>query len=129
MNGYLADTSIWIDYFNKKKESSQIQIFRTLLESEARICICPVVYQEILQGVRDDKEFERIKRTISVLDMLDTDIITASDYAIGIYRTLRKKGLTVRKSQDCLVAAYAMLENLILLHNDRDFDTIYDNFS
>jgi predicted nucleic acid-binding protein len=45
-------------------------------------------------------------------------------YAINLYRHLRKKGITIRKSVDCLIASYAILEDMYILHNDSDFTQI-----
>ena len=100
-----------------------------LINSNAKIYTCPIIYQEILQGIRDDRNFRKTKFYLSALDMVKTDLMTAADYAIDMYRTLRKKGITVRKPQDCLIASYAIIENLSLLHNDHDFDSISTVFA
>ena len=44
-----------------------------------------------------------------------------AEKAVDIYRTTRKNGITIRKSNDCSIAAYAILNNLVLLQYDRDF--------
>ena len=53
--------------------------------------------------------------------MINTPILTVADYAVDLYRDLRKKGVTIRKPYDCLIASYAILEDIYLLHNDSDF--------
>jgi len=53
--------------------------------------------------------------------------MTVTDCAIDLYRSLRKKGITVRKPYDCLIASYAILEDLFLLHNDSDFKQMENN--
>jgi predicted nucleic acid-binding protein len=60
--------------------------------------------------------------------MLDVDIIEAANKAIDIYRTLRKKGITIRKSTDCLIASYAIIGKMYLLHKDSDFTEIAKEF-
>ncbi|MDR0909492.1 MAG: hypothetical protein LBM77_06965 [Spirochaetaceae bacterium] len=45
-----------------------------------------------------------------------------------IFRSLRTKGITIRKPNDCLIAAYCILNDLALLHHDRDFDPIEKHF-
>ncbi|MCL2220255.1 MAG: PIN domain-containing protein [Chitinispirillia bacterium] len=129
MNAHLVDSSVWIDFFNDGNNSPQRQKLKALLNSDAAIFICPAIYQEILHGIRDDRKFRQIKFFISDMEMLKTDLMTVTDHAVNIYRTLRKKGITIRKSQDCLIASYAMIENLALLHNDRDFDSISSVFT
>jgi predicted nucleic acid-binding protein len=53
--------------------------------------------------------------------MIDINIMEVTNKAIDIYRTLRKKGITIRKSIDCLIAAYAIIGKIYLLHKDNDF--------
>ena len=48
--------------------------------------------------------------------------------AAKIYRTLRRKGITIRKSNDCIIAATALEHHCQLLHNDRDFTPIAEHF-
>ena len=42
-------------------------------------------------------------------------------HASDIYRECRKKGVTVRKTIDCLIAAVAIENGLSLLHKDNYF--------
>jgi len=93
-----------------------------LIENNDLIYICPVIYQEILQGIRDDNTFEDIKNIIQDFNMLRFNIMEVTNTAIEIFRNLRKSGITIRKSNDCLIAAYAILGDLYLLHKDRDFE-------
>ena len=121
----LADTSVWIDFFNKKTFSAEAKILHDLLQSTLdNIWLCPIIYQELLQGFRNDKVFAETKRIFLNFSILDLDIMTVSNYAVDLYRYLRKKGSTIRKSADCLIAAYAILADLTLLHKDRDFTQI-----
>jgi len=126
MNTILVDTTIWIDFFSEKK-SKQADILQQLIEEENNICICPVIYQEVLQGVRDDKTFTEIKSILQNVTMINTPIMTVADHAIDLYRGLRKKGITIRKPYDCLIASYAILEDIYLLHNDSDFTQMVNN--
>jgi predicted nucleic acid-binding protein len=56
--------------------------------------------------------------------MIKIDLMDITNYAIGLYRHLRKKGITIKKSVDCLIASYAILEDMYILHNDSDFTQI-----
>jgi predicted nucleic acid-binding protein len=56
--------------------------------------------------------------------MIDINLLYVTNHAIDLYRHLRKKGITIRKSIDCLIASYAILTNMYLLHNDNDFTQI-----
>ena len=50
-----------------------------------------------------------------------------AEEAAKIYRVLRVKGITIRKPNDCLIAAYAINNNAYLLQDDRDFTYIAQN--
>jgi predicted nucleic acid-binding protein len=121
MNTILVDTTIWVEFFREKERSKQADVLQQLIEEDNNICICPIIYQEVLQGVRDDKTFTEIKNILQNVKMVSTPIMTVADHAIDLYRSLRKKGITIRKPYDCLIASYAILEDIYLFHNDSDF--------
>jgi len=128
MKHVLVDTSVWIDFFNEKTMSPKSAILQKLIENNDVIYICPTIYQEILQGIRDDNTFEDIKNILQDFNMLKFNIMEVTNTAIEIYRKLRKSGITIRKSNDCLIAAYAILGDLYLLHKDRDFEEIASKY-
>jgi len=128
MSYILVDTTVWIDFFNKREDSKQADILNQIIEEDKHIiCICPIIYQEILQGIKEDKTFEEIKSIIQSIFMINTSILSVADYAVDLYRSLRKKGITIRKPYDCLIASYAIIEDLYLLHNDFDFEQMGNN--
>jgi len=45
-------------------------------------------------------------------------------FAARIYYDLQRQELTVRSSIDCCIAQIAIENQLTLIHNDRDFETI-----
>jgi len=128
MSYILVDTTVWIDFFNKREGSKQADALNKIIEEdEDNICICPIIYQEILQGIKEDKTFEEIKTILQSVYMVNTPILTVADHAVDLYRSLRKKGITIRKPYDCLIASYAILEDIYLLHNDADFKQMENN--
>jgi predicted nucleic acid-binding protein len=127
MNTILVDTTIWVDFFREKERTKQANVLQQLIEEENNICICPIIYQEILQGVKDDNTFTEIKSILKNVKMIDTPIMTVADHAVDLYRGLRKKGITIRKPYDCLIASYAILEDIYLFHNDTDFNQMENN--
>lgn len=81
-----------------------------------------LVYSEILQGYREDYAFEQTK---IFLDEFPFAILGSREVALKSaqnYRFLRKKGITIRKTVDCFIAAYCISKNIPLLHSDRDFE-------
>jgi predicted nucleic acid-binding protein len=124
MSNVLVDSTIWIDFFNKKENCIPADILQELILQENNIFICPGIYQEVLQGVRDDRAFREIKSILLNAKMLNHEIMYITDCAIDLYRSLRKKGVTIRKPYDCLIASYALINDIYLFHNDQDFDNI-----
>jgi predicted nucleic acid-binding protein len=124
----LIDTSVWIDFF-KGIDTENVKIFTYYMENDFPVFICPVIIQEILQGIKSDKEYARVKDNLFALNVLNDDAIEAAIGAAEIFRILRKKGVTIRKSNDCLIAFYALKYSLKILHNDRDFDKILLNYT
>lgn len=119
----LIDTSVWIDFFNGV-DSDEVNVFNYYLENDFQIFICPLIIQEILQGIKSDKKYRQIKGYLFALNVLNDDAVEAALGAVKIYRKLREKGITIRKSNDCLIAYYAIKYSLKILHRDRDFDNI-----
>ncbi len=120
----IVDTSVWIDSFNPKIKTPEKEELIKLIQNDNPIYLCPVIYQEILQGIREDKTFDRIKFILQQYKMIDIDLMYITNHAIDLYRNLRKKGITIRKSIDCLIASYAIIADMYLLHNDNDFTQI-----
>ena len=119
----LIDTSVWIDFFNGV-DSDNVNVFSYYLENDFPIFICPVIIQEILQGIKSEKEYRQVKEYLFALNVLNDDAIEAALVAVKIYRKVREKGIIIRKSNDCLIAHYAIKYSLKILHRDRDFDNI-----
>ena len=122
MDIVLIDTSVWINFFKGKETDSSLYLRNNL--SNMIIATCPVIVQEVLQGIANDKEFERIIDYFNNLVPLVEDQYEMAYNAAKLYRDLRKKGITIRKPNDCLIAAYAVKNNIILLNDDKDFREI-----
>ena len=122
----LVDTSVWIDFF-RADDLAHVQRLETLIEQGENIALCGVILTEILQGIRDDRAFERTRTYLGFLQLLPMtqDIFIE---AAHIYRTLRAKGITVRKPVDCMIAATALVHQVQLLHNDRDLAAIAQHY-
>ncbi len=120
---FLFDTSVWIGFF-VGNETNETRLLTQYLNDDLPVYVCPVILQEVLQGVTNDKDFIEIKESFLALKMLNEDLVEAAIGAAEIYRKLRAKGITIRKSNDCLIAWYALKNSMDVIHNDRDFDLI-----
>jgi len=124
--GVLIDTSIWIQFFRGVDER-QVQFVQKLILSN-EVCICPPILQEILQGIGDSETFDKLSEQMTSLRFLDADPKIMAINAAKIYVTLRKIGVTIRKSMDCLIASYALVFDVPFYYSDRDFDQIAKYF-
>lgn len=122
INGKIADTSAWIDYFNNCEDRNSNAIVEAILAD--KIMLLPVIVQESLQGVRNEKEFSLIKSAFLQFPFLDYDTKETAFEAASLYRFLQKKGSTIRKPNDCLIASICIIYNFQLIHNDKDFTQI-----
>ncbi len=119
----LVDTSVWIDFFNGTPSQPKL-ILHNLLQSEEFVCISDYILTETLQGFKDDKEFEAAKASLFNFPVYRLATPESYIHAAELYRKLRKRGLTIRKTADCLIAQTAIEHQLSLLHNDKDFDQL-----
>lgn len=122
----IFDTSVWIDFLKNKRNAAS-DLLADYIERNDQVLLIPTILQEILQGIREDKQYDHIKDIFSYFTVLEIPPVQAAIGAADLYRTLRKKGLTIRKSNDCLIAYYAIAFSVTLVHLDGDFDVIAAN--
>ena len=118
----LVDTTVWIDFF-AAKSSPEVAELERLLNEEEDICTCGIILTEVLQGIREDEDYQRTSSrfdTFLFLPMNRQTFVRAAQ----LYRSLRRRGITIRKPVDCMIASVAIEHDIALLHNDRDFDPI-----
>ena len=118
----LVDTSVWIDFL-AARNTPQVAALESFIDQREDLCLCGVILTEVLQGIRDDKQHKQTESVLSSLIYLPMDQSTFL-LAANIYRTLRSRGITIRNSVDCMIAAVCIEHKAHLLHSDRDFDYI-----
>ena len=115
----LVDSSVWVDYFNGRTTRATDHLHR-LLGTEP-VAIGDLILVEVLQGFRDDRSYDTAKELLSTLTAYE---LLGAGRAIAVaenYRTLRKKGVTVRKTTDAIIATFCIERRFPLLFSDRDF--------
>lgn len=127
MEKAIFDTSVWIDYFKNGRSKEAIVLEEYVKSASDNLLLTPTIIQEILQGVRTEQEFSRKKKVLESYNLLKPDWERTSIDAAKLYFDLRKKGVTIRKSTDCLIAQIAIESNVLLVHLDSDFDLIAKN--
>lgn len=92
------------------------------MDSKIKIVINGLIYTEVLQGIKSDKELEKIENTLRYFLMVKDDNVKVYQKAVAIYRNARKKGKTIRRTIDCIIAATAVIHGYKILHKDSDYD-------
>lgn len=116
----IVDTTVWIDYLNGV-HTPQTDWLDTEVENQ-RLGLTDLILCEILQGVKNDEQATETQRELMKFEVMAMSGIDLAVAAAQNYRKLRAKGRTVRKTVDCLIATFCLMNGHTLLHNDRDFD-------
>ena len=115
----LLDSSVWID-IHRARATAATRYVEAREESE-EIATTGVVFQEVLQGIRDDAEYEYMRQVLWSTLILQPRELSTYEVAAQLHRAARAAGFTIRKPSDCLIAALALEHGALVLHNDRDF--------
>ncbi|HTA68035.1 MAG TPA: PIN domain nuclease [Bryobacteraceae bacterium] len=116
----LVDSSVWIDYF-RGTITAKTELLDTLLGREP-LAIGDFMLTEVLQGFADERAFNAARKTLTSLMIVELGGLKIAIQAAENFRTLRSRGVTVRKTIDTVIATRCIESGYELLHNDRDFD-------
>jgi predicted nucleic acid-binding protein len=117
----IADTTVWVDHFNNVS-NAQTEWLRASGDSKFAVGLTDLILCEVLQGLRDDFRFAKVKSELLRLPVLSTGGVDLAVTAARNYMSLRSRGITVRKTIDGLIATFCIEAGHELLHHDRDFD-------
>ncbi len=121
---YLVDTSVWVGFF-KASPTPPVERLKALVTAGTEVGLTPTILQEILQGTADERQFAKYRSYFETQPLyLPEDPIETAVTVARIYFDCRRRGITVRSSNDCLIAQTAVEHDLVLLHNDEDFRRI-----
>lgn len=115
-----VDSTVIIDYFNGN-ENWQVNKLDSILGTEV-VAIGDFALTEVLQGFKNDSDYKKAKTILKEFPIFN---ILGEELAIKSadnFRSLRKKGITIRKTIDVIIATFCIENNLELLHNDKDFE-------
>jgi hypothetical protein len=113
----LVDTSVWIELL-----AGRLSVRR---EDLPRLAVCGPIVQEVLQGLKPGLASESFREAFSAIPVLNDPIsLNLFVAAADIYRQGRRRGMTIRSSTDCLIAAIAIANSVPVWHRDRDFGAI-----
>ena len=116
----IVDATVWIDYLRGDDNAATQWLERRLTLQP--LGLTDLTLCEVLQGVRDDLEFSSVRDDLLRFHVFSTGGAELAVAAARNYLRLRRRGLTVRKTIDCIVATFCLEAGHELLHRDRDFD-------
>ncbi len=116
----IVDTTVWVDYLRGTR-TPHADWLEVQLTSE-RLGLTDLILCEVLQGITTDSQFDAVQEQLLELEVFETGTVGLAVEAALNYRRLRATGRTVRKTIDCLIATFCLVEGHTLLHNDRDYD-------
>lgn len=115
----IIETSVWIDYVREVQNASTDWL---RLHMTSDIGLTDLTLCEVLQGVPSAASFSKIRKHLMLFPIVPAGGMWLALAAAQNYLTLREKGITVRKTIDCLIATCCIENDYLLLHRDRDFD-------
>ena len=117
----LVDTSVWVEVLRDRTGRPRLAL-ETALDGNDPV-LTRFHQLELLQGARDEREWTLLHEHLDAQDYLE---IGPESWAAAarIFFDLRRAGKTVRSPIDCCIAQIAMEHDVLLLHRDRDFETI-----
>ena len=115
----IVDSSVWVDYFNgiPGRHTDKLD---ELLGSKP-VAIGDLILTEVLQGFRSDSDYKTAKKLMNSLAIVEMLGVKNAVKAADNYRALRKRGLTIRKTADVIIATYCIEQKCSLLFTDKDF--------
>jgi predicted nucleic acid-binding protein len=116
----LVDSSVWVDYF-RGKTTHQTNKLDLLLGHEL-LAVGDLILVEVLQGFDSDRDFKSAQRLLTSLAVVEIGGLEIAIQAAKNHRALRRRGVTIRKTVDTMIATRCIEGGYDLLHCDRDFD-------
>jgi len=116
----LIDSSVWIDYFNGARTRETDYMDGALGRRE--IIVGDLILAEVLQGFRGERDFSKARAALLKFTVLELVGVGIALKSADNFRRLRKRGVTIRKTMDALIATFCIEQDLELLHSDHDFD-------
>lgn len=121
----LVDSSVWIDYF-RGVDTPEAERLDALLGQEP-LATGDLMLAEVLQGFALERDFERARRLLASVVLVEIGGERVAVQAARNFRALRARGVTARKTIDTLIATRCIESGLELLYSDRDFDPFVEH--
>jgi hypothetical protein len=116
----LADTTVWIHFLRGSGVQYQERLVPLIMAD--KLATTPVIIMEILRGARSQKEYDKLSRDLAALRCFELSA-KVWERANKLGFALRHKGINAPLT-DTLIAAVALENNVLLLHDDRHYEMI-----
>jgi predicted nucleic acid-binding protein len=116
----IIDTTVWIDYFGGVVNHETAWLDQAM--GRHRLGLTDIILCEVLEGVRTERAFVEVREELMKFQVFAAGGPDLAIAAAQNYRSLRRRGFTIRKTLDCWIATFCLLSGHQLLHRDRDFD-------
>lgn len=121
MDKILADTSAWIaSFYRSGHEPLKETMKEKILNGE--LVTTGMVLLELLQGAKNDEQYESFRKKISILPVVSVDDSCWTKVA-RLVLSLRQKGVQV-SLPDAFISYVAIENRCLLIHCDSDFERI-----
>ena len=121
----LVDSSVWIDFF-RGTVTPETERLDALLGSELLV-VGDLILAEVLQGFSSERDFHQARKLLTALDVVTLGGPEIAIQAARNLRTLRARGVTIRKTIDTLIATWCIESDYALLFSDRDFEPFVEH--
>ena len=121
----MVDSSVWIDFFGNAM-TPEVDTLASHIR-HGRVLMGDLVLTEVLQGIKSDREFRLVRKSLSALDTVQVVTPALAVASARNYRSLRGLGITVRKTIDCLIATWCIEHGVPLLYSDRDYEPFVEH--
>lgn len=118
------DSSVWIGYLGGER-TEVTERFAGMLDRGYPVGLTGVILQEVVQGISSEREFEQVSDYLGSQTFYHPqDPVESYREAARMYFDCRRAGITIRSAMDCLIARIAIEHDLLLLHDDRNFENM-----
>ena len=115
----VVDSSVWIDFLNGRNAPHVRQLHTVLVTDE--IIVGDLMLCEVLQGLDGERAAQDVGALLRRFEIVPMAGETIAVAAARNFRSLRRRGVTVRKTIDLLIGTWCIENQRPLLHNDSDF--------
>ena len=121
----IVDSSVWVDYFNGS--STRESDYLDAVLGAVPIAVGDIILTEVLQGFREDRQYRTARSLLEDLTLVEMVGHTRAVRTADKFRALRKKGVTIRKTNDMIIGSYCIDEAVPLLFSDKDFERLVEH--